>query len=148
MKIFRRFTSRKVFITFIFSYLIILLIPIALGSIAYIANGRVLEEEVGNSSVIMLKHISSSIDSDLTAIENMIFDISMNPRVVRFLSVDAPLDNDSRYHASEILQDLSAYIRIKNTFIKDYYVYFKNSDFIRIMEKLNLVHWSPSSKIM
>jgi len=130
MKKFRRFASRKVFITFIMSYLIILLIPIALGSIAYIANGRVLEEEVGNSSIIMLKHISSSIDSGLTAIENMMYDISVNSRVVRFLSVEAPLDSDSRYRAYEILWDLSPYSRTKNIFIKDYYIYFKNSDFI------------------
>jgi len=121
--------SRKILITFIFSYIIVLVIPIAIGSIVYIKAGQVVEEEVSRSKKAMLKQACVNIDARLAEIQQMSIQLASNYRIQKFSAVMAPLKEDDRFEVSNIIRDFQPY-RINNSFIRDFYIFYRNSDVV------------------
>ncbi|HEY5583827.1 MAG TPA: helix-turn-helix domain-containing protein [Ruminiclostridium sp.] len=121
--------SKKILITFILSYLMVLLIPILIGSIAYFKAWRVIEENDITARKSMLNQASISIDTRIADIQKMSTQISSNYWVQDFLSKGELLSNVDRYEISKIIMEFQPY-KTTDSFIKDFYLYCKNSDVV------------------
>lgn len=121
--------SRKVLVTFIISFLIILIIPIAIGSIAYFEAGRVIEKESSSSKIAMLRQACTTIDSRLLEIQRISSQVANSYWVDRFLTVESPLDVESRFQVSNIIKELQPY-RSNSNFVREFYIYYMKSDMI------------------
>ena len=83
--------NRKVFLTLLLSYIIVLVIPISIGSIVYIRTGQMIAEDVSNSELTLLKQVRQTLDTGISRIRQMSWQISANSRIRQFLNVQKPL---------------------------------------------------------
>ncbi|WP_168122308.1 helix-turn-helix domain-containing protein [Paenibacillus sp. HB172176] len=117
----------KIFARFFLSYLIILCIPIAIGSFAYQKTVNILEEEVQNTSLMVLEHSKSSLDGQLDMVVSLLNRLSVNPKVLHFMDASLPLTDDDYYELNLLMNDLQYYL-LNNSVALDFNIYFHNSD--------------------
>jgi two-component system response regulator YesN len=129
MVVFGNVTSkpRRVFLTFLLSYILILLIPLGIGSVVYVRAGKVIAEGVSSSELAILKEIRQSLDRGLAEIRRMCWQISLNSRIQGFFEVRTPLNPGNRLELYYLVKELRAY-GSENFLLDDFYLYFRNSD--------------------
>ena len=121
--------KHKIFATFLFSYVVILIIPLIAGSMIYLNVNKVVQEQENYSRLAMLRQVSSNIESRFQEINTMAINIATNQSIQSFISVRKDLGEDGRYLVFSAINNLKPY-RNSNDFVKDFYIYFKNSDVI------------------
>lgn len=119
--------SRKLVFKFLFYYILILMLPISIGSIAYMKASSIVDEEVKNSKIQMLRQESHELDARLKEVQQTALQISMNYTVQNFLNVSGYLSENEIYKAHNVTRDLLPY-KNNNYFIYDFYIYYKNSN--------------------
>lgn len=125
-KQYKKKRSRKLLIRFVLSFLVILFIPIIIGSVVYVNAIKMVEEGVIVSKTEMLKQLSTTIDSRIEGIYQIIDEIAMNFWINKFLSVGSSLSGSDLECAKNIIKELQLYRN--NEFIRECYIYFKKSD--------------------
>lgn len=132
--------SKKILITFLFSYISILLVPIAFGSIVYIKAGNVIEDEVSNAKLGTLIQASTAIDTRIAEIHQRALQAASNPNIQDISHKTTLLNQDDRREIYDILMNIQPY-RIDDSFTEEFYIYFKNSDIIMTSSSM----YSPES---
>lgn len=122
-----RFNKRSVIVTWLFSYISVLLVPIMISGVIYVATWHVVESEITRANESLLKQTEQAIDSSLKGIERLSVEIALNKRVAAFLSVAKPLTDNDYYEVVNIANDLRVY-KMANDYIEQIYIYYKNSD--------------------
>lgn len=120
--------KRKVFTRFLVSYVLILVVPLGIGSVAYMKAGRIVEQESTRYNMAMLQQVRQVIDSQLTDMKQLAIEIAYNPSVQAMLTSGAE-DEGQGQVVIKTLNDLFRY-KTMNQFIYDFYVYFAKSDTI------------------
>lgn len=124
-----RKNTSKIFITFWISYIIILVIPLVIGSIAYSQAGKALEDEVLRSNKAMLGQLSQIVDSRLSEINQLADQIALSPNIRQYMYTTAYANADLSYKAIDIINELTAYKNVTK-FVDDFYIYFPSNDTI------------------
>lgn len=114
---------------FLIPYIVILSIPIFLAYVIYFFSSQIVGNEVYRSTYSLMEQARQAIDSRLEEVEDLTIQVSTNSRIRYFMHLYRPLTVDDRYMAAVISSDLKNY-RISNRFISDFYIYFKNNNFI------------------
>lgn len=114
---------------FFLSYIVILLIPLLTGSIAYNEAVRLVEKSAREANLSLLEQTKDILDRRFDEVDSIVAQISNNTRIKRMLNVNGPLEGADAFVMYDALRDLSYYI-VRNNFIADFYIYFKNSDII------------------
>ena len=122
-------TIEKTFITFLVSYLLVLMVPIIICSVIYINVVQVIREQEKHSHIAMLRQVSYDVETKLQEIFTMATNIAMTQSVQAFLPAKRQMTEDSRYLVFNVINNIQPY-RNSNRFVKDFYIYFKNSDII------------------
>jgi AraC-like DNA-binding protein len=120
---------KKTFITFLVSYLLVLMVPIIICSVIYINVVQVIREQEKHSHIAMLRQVSYDVETKLQEIFTMATNIAMTQSVQAFLPAKRQMTEDSRYLVFNVINNIQPY-RNSNRFVKDFYIYFKNSDII------------------
>lgn len=122
-----RLNSRSVMMTWLISYISVLLVPIVISVIIYMATLHIVENEVNRSNELLLTQIEQAIDSKLKSLEQLTLEIAYNKKVTSFINVSAPLKDDDHFQLFNIAGDVRVF-KMANDFISQLYVYYRNSN--------------------
>lgn len=120
-------TRNSIIFSWLLSYILILLIPIAFTGIVYFITVGTIEQETNRANLAMLKQVQLNMDNILKDAERLSFDISFNPNIQLLTTSQETNWNSKQYEVSEIVKEFKR-MNITNGYINDFYVYFKNLD--------------------
>lgn len=120
---------RKYFRILAISYLGILLIPLAIGSLSYVLSRQAMEAEIYRANLALVTQACTDLDRSMQQKDMLLSNISLNAQVNEFLSRRPPLMDNEHYLLYNIS---SAFSVLQNSypFISEFYVYFPNSDIL------------------
>jgi len=122
-----RHKNRSVFLTWMLSYVSVLLVPILISGVIYGATLNVVKAEINRANQSILLQMEQAIDSQFKGIESLSLEVSLNRRIAAFISADTNLSDSDHYDIYQIANDLRVY-EIANDFLEGIYIYYKNSD--------------------
>jgi len=115
----------------IITNLFILLIPLSMGLFLYAKVENSMENSVNRSNTAMLEQLKLSLDNKLSEVDNLMRQVTLNPKLDYLLKIPADADSVDKYRFVEFMRDnMSRYRSLVSSFIFDYYVYFASSDTI------------------
>ena len=121
--------KRKVFTTWLASYVVILIIPIIISSLAYYQSIKTIGEEVNKTNEASLRQLKILIDGKLLELENISNSIAFDSDVKNVMSAQELYTPDTHYKAKEIQSELSQYI-LSNEIIDKIYLYYASNNFL------------------
>jgi two-component system response regulator YesN len=117
---------RSVILTWLFSYVAILFLPIMLSIIVYYESNKTIHSEIQRANDALLKQVREVIDNQFENIQRLTTEIIWNPRVQALLySLDT--EPEYRYDAYRVSQDLK-YYQPSYAFVDEFYVYMNKAD--------------------
>ncbi|HHW48913.1 MAG TPA: helix-turn-helix transcriptional regulator [Clostridiaceae bacterium] len=119
----------KVFISWLRSYVIVLVIPLIIGSLLYVQSIKIIDEEVNKVHQASLGQMKTLLDSSLVEIERISSALSLDNRVRGLMYKKTGLTPDHVYSLYE-LQKYMSYLKLSNSNIEGIYIYFRDSDYI------------------
>jgi len=119
--------GKNVLFKWLLSYISVLLVPMIISGVIYKESIRTIENEINRSNQSLLMQIQKGVDSRLKEIDKLSMEIALNKRVKSFITVEDNTRPEERYKVFDIVEDLRVY-KSSNNFIKDIYIYYKNSD--------------------
>jgi len=127
LKLLRKFKSISAI--FFISYIIVLIVPMIIGSIIYFKSEKVLAEQISNSNDAVLTQMKHTVDSRLDEINRLSNQISVNKNVNKLMYMNGPINLEERLKISDIVSDFSSFKNI-TPFIDEFYLYLSNLDYI------------------
>ena len=119
----------RVFIKFITTYILILIIPIAMISVLVYTNFvKTLKQDTIESTTGVLLQASNSMDRCIQDMENISLNIPLNSEISSIIYSD-DANALGIYHLYKNIQELSNYT-IGNSKVEDIYLFLKDSDLI------------------
>ena len=125
----KKLFKNRVYLSWLASYAVVLFIPLMIGSILYAQSIKTITDEVNRAHDASLDQIKTVIDSDLSQIERISREISLNANLRKIMY----LKNDIKPRDYLIMYELQKQIiAIKNSNdkINGVYIYFKNGDYV------------------
>ncbi|GBG11249.1 AraC family transcriptional regulator [Paenibacillus agaridevorans] len=122
-----RHKNRSVILTWMLSYVSVLLVPILISGVIYGATLNVVKAEINRANQSILLQMEQAIDNQFKGIESLSVEVSLNRRIAAFITADADLSDSDHYEIYQIANDLRVY-EIANDFLEGIYIYYKSSD--------------------
>jgi AraC-like DNA-binding protein len=120
----RNINIGSILITWLLSYMSVLLIPLIINGIVYIKSSMILEGEINRVNMGMLKQLQSTIDSKLTDMDRLTQQISLEPNVNSLKSINNNFEGFQAYNIYKTAQNLKIY-QSSNAFIDNLYIFLK-----------------------
>ncbi len=114
---------------YIVSYLIILSIPLLVGTIFYKETFRIVEKDIHDSNLSMLKQSQLTMDRRMSEIEKLVQQVTLNQRLTYLVSNEEPLGNSYYYEMKKLIDELATF-KLTNDYIYNFYIYLKSSEYI------------------
>lgn len=114
----------SILITWLVSYMSVLMIPLIINGIVYFKSSTILEGEANRVNMGMLKQLQSTIDGRLTEVELLAQQISLNLNMNSLKTTNADIENFQQYNIYKTIQNLKIY-QSSNLFIDNFYIYLK-----------------------
>lgn len=128
MLIRNRLFKKSIFISWLLSYISILLIPILISIVIYAVTGKVVEDEINRSNLTLVNQIRQSMDNQLRDIERLSLEIAWNKNVEGLLGFKGDF-KDHRYITNLAVRDFKVY-SVATGLINNFYLYLKNGRFV------------------
>jgi AraC-like DNA-binding protein len=116
-----------VFVTFLVSYLCVLVIPLAVSGIAYEKSLVALKEETIAVNHSLLEQTVAVMDSRMKEMDSVAGQVTSIPSVAHFSLVTEPFSDSNIYGIVNLEKNLPDYSQ-SNQFIDKYYLWFERSD--------------------
>jgi two-component system, response regulator YesN len=123
------FKNKNIFLSWLTSYILILLVPLIIITFAYREAMDVIESEINKAHSASLKQLQQVIDGRLRDIEKLSFEVGFNDKNISVLHLKDEIQPFHRVTIANMIKDLKVY-KTANGFIDDFYIYYKNNDFI------------------
>lgn len=120
---------KSVFVTILISYIVLLTIPLAAGSVGYRVADNLLTRNVDRANAAMLEQIQHMMDSRMKEIDRITMQLAMNPDVLWLSSNTESIHGQVQMHALDLMKQLSSLINA-NDFLQSIFLYFANRDTI------------------
>lgn len=117
--------KRKVLITWIASYSLVLMIPILIGIFVYIRSVDVISDEVNKAHNLSLQQMKSVLDGHFEEISRLDSVLSMNQNMQKLTYASKPLSVKNIMAIIDAQKDLGKFM-ISNSFIDKIYIYVNN----------------------
>jgi len=121
--------KQKILIGFLLSYIIILLLPLIIGSIVYKETLRIVEEDARQTNLSLLEQSKDVLDKNLADVNALVIQLAMNSQVNELVNLNRELKNTDTYKVMSVSKDLKPYL-VANSFIKTFYIYIKRPNII------------------
>lgn len=118
----------RLIVTFLLSYIVILLIPLLISSLVYSKAVSMITENTFEANLSLLEQSRDITDRRLNEIENIAHQLALDPRTAVFLEWNDPLDSEAYYEITKYIYHLKNYWLINNEFILEFLVYFRKID--------------------
>ena len=122
-------SGKSVFLSWLASYFVILFVPVLLSIVVYNESEKIIHNEINRANAAILKQVQQSIDGQMSNIEHMATDISLNKKI-RSVLYPQYIDSFYRYQLLEVISKELKYHSIDNDFIDKVYIYLKNSNIV------------------
>lgn len=119
--------NKKKYYTILFSYLLILIIPLICGAFLHIYNKKLVTKQAEDMTERMLANIREQTDVYMENIWQMALIASQLESIDKVLSMDPGQRSDVAYQLYKVSQELQKYYSFDHS-IKDVFVYFKGID--------------------
>lgn len=120
------FRMRKLFVVWLLSYLLILLVSLSIGYGIYIESGRIIEQEISRANLSMLDKARQAMDSRMRDIERLTMQIALNTRILNALRVYGSFGPEDQFNLYKAIEDLRHYMA-SSGFVTDIYVFLHNT---------------------
>lgn len=127
MQLKKKIGGKKKYYTILFSYLLILVIPLICGAFLHIYNKKLVTKQAEDMTERMLTNIREQTDSFMENIWQMALIASQMEPIDKVLSIDPSQSADTAYQLYRVGQELQKYYSFDHS-IKDVFVYFKKLD--------------------
>lgn len=121
--------NRSILISWLISYISILLIPIIISGFVYRESTKIVEREINNNNVIMLRQIQGIIDKKMADVERLSLQVAWNPKLKSLFYNTKPVGARERFNIAQVQKDLFIY-KVANGYIDELYVYLHGSDMV------------------
>ncbi len=120
----RSFHKRsRLLIWWICSYLIVLVISIIFGTLIYFQTSKVLQEEITNANLLVLKQVCGGIDSRFEELKKTVFQLVLDKDIQDLGIIQDPMNNIQIYRMATIIDKLRIY-STSNDFITEIAIYY------------------------
>ncbi|WP_245583053.1 AraC family transcriptional regulator [Paenibacillus daejeonensis] len=121
------FNRMSVFATLMFSYMMVLMIPLGIGLGLYNQVESIMIENANNANSALIEQVKQVVDSRLEELDQLARHIYTHPQLPSLLRHSVPLSGPESYDFVRFKDELERYRNI-STFISDFYIYFHESD--------------------
>lgn len=118
---------KSIFFSWLVSYFVIIVICLLVSIVMYVQAESIVRTEINHADSLILKQICHSIDSRLTDIKSLSYQISLDKNLKGLYYIKDPMTNDDRYVEKEIIDDFKL-MKSANSFVDNFYVYFNGID--------------------
>ncbi len=125
----KSWNNKSILISWLISYLTILLIPIIISGFFYMESARIVEKEINSNNYIMLKQIQRSIDKKMLDVKRQSLQMARDAEIGSLVFSRAPLDSHGKYMISKVQDVLFSYW-VANSYIDEIYIYLHDTDMI------------------
>ncbi|NQX46875.1 helix-turn-helix domain-containing protein [Paenibacillus tritici] len=119
--------KKSILLSWSLSYLVILLIPVAIGAAVFAESRHLLKEEVNRSNRVLLSQVQETIDSQTQDISSISSQLMADSQLSSFINHASEQDARWRLMGLELIKNLKS-IRIGNGLIRELYIYVKSAD--------------------
>lgn len=131
MRLAVRQRRHRIFIRFMVSYLIVLVMPMMLGIIGFSTAVDIVRKDIEDSNLSMLNQSKDILDEQLSVIHNMSMQIVNEPTVNALASIREVDDSFPYYDTKKAINFLlNQRLYLNQDFIYNFYVYFRHTDYI------------------
>ncbi|MDR6553251.1 helix-turn-helix domain-containing protein [Paenibacillus qinlingensis] len=118
------FNGQSIVLTWLISYAVILLLPVAVGLLLYVESSRTLKEEIQQANDSLLKQVREVMDNQFKAMEQLNFEITWNVNIQELLYSNKyeTFPKDLPYDVYQIAKSLSLY-KTSYPLIDSFYIY-------------------------
>jgi|GEM_PF-1282798 len=122
--------KQESFYKFLFVYLLLLAMPLVIGSFVYFEALKIVEADSKRFNTTILDQTRDILDSRLQEVEGIANQIAMNNKVLSIINIP-PIQDGSKdvYKLWELNANMPQY-RMTNNFIYDYYIVYKTSGIV------------------
>lgn len=121
--------SKRLFLVFFISYLIISLIPMGLLGYTWSKTDRMVVQQTQEAGDALAEQIQSIMDERLNEVEMMSNQIYMNQNAQLMMYSSAGFGGDNTLRALKLIKDMSAYVNMSD-FVHSAFVYFSGMDLL------------------
>lgn len=118
------FNGQSIVLPWLISYIVILLLPVAIGLGLYVESSRTLKEEIQQANDSLLKQVREVMDNQFKAMEQLNFEITWNVNIQEMLYSNKyeNFPKDKPYDMYQIAKSLSIY-KTSYPLIDSFYIY-------------------------
>lgn len=118
------FNGQSIVLTWMISYIVILLLPIVIGLLLYVESNRTLKEEIQQANDSLLKQVREVMDNQFKAMEQLNFELTWNVNIQELLYSNKyeAFPKEYLYDISQIARNLSLY-KTSYQSIDSFYIY-------------------------
>lgn len=120
---------KSILVSWLLSYVMILLLPLVVSSFAYVESVRIIGNELNKGHMSSLEQIQQVIERRLTDIEKLIIEIGMNENINEVANYKDIFQPYHVFSMTNIIKDLKT-IKLASGLIDDFYIYFKYNDMV------------------
>ncbi len=116
-------------LTWLLSYLAVLLLPLIISIFVYVVAGRMLGDEIREANSSMLKQVQEMMDNYFQAMERLNYELTWNVRVQDLLFSNKYLSHPEEYNYDlyRVSQDLKPY-QSAYSLVDQFYIYLNKGD--------------------
>ncbi|RXZ79551.1 AraC family transcriptional regulator [Paenibacillaceae bacterium] len=129
------FNRRSIIISWLLSYMAILLVPVLTGVVIYVKTNQTIVDEINRSNNLILSKIQKDIDTLLVDANQLSIEIALNPHVQELLTLQEPLKSENYFTVYKAFDSLKVF-KSSNRWT-GYFLYFKALDTIITPEVSN-----------
>ncbi len=121
--------KKSVFVSFVFSYVAILLIPLACSGAIFFHTRKGVQQEMLQTNRAILIQTSQVIDNAMETVRTFCLDLSMQENIASILYIRPPFDVEQRYNISTAIRKDLKSSAVKQ-FVNGYFIYFNRGQFV------------------
>lgn len=120
--------KHSVIFTWLFSYVMVLLVPVIITAVTYVLTVGIVEKEIVNSNQYLLKRVQQQMDDLLNDAGRLIQEITLDSRISNYFTGD----NSQKFQPYELFQLVQnlKFHQLLNQTIYVFFIYFKQADMI------------------
>ncbi|WP_045517137.1 helix-turn-helix domain-containing protein [Neobacillus niacini] len=126
---FERLEKITIFRKFLFSYLLILIIPLLASLIIYQVSIHKIKEYASENSKSLLNQTKDIIDQNNDEIERFVYQMSLNPEINQLMNRTLSTEMNIAYDIYKVQNSIKPYL-YTNKLFRNFYIYFNGSDTI------------------
>lgn len=120
--------KNSVIVTWLLSYVMVLLVPVVIAAVTYILTVRIVEKEIVNSNRYLIKRVQQQMDGLLNDAGRLTQEIALDSRISKYFVTDGA-QHFEPYELFQLVQNLKFH-SLLNQNISEFFIYFKKPDLI------------------